>query len=263
MGRRARRDPDTAPSPPADAGARETWSGGESVRRIPPGRCLGDSGGGDASRARPSDSVAPLGGGGGVRCWRTGLLPGRPRAAPAGPPRDLSPADGGSGRFGSSPVSAGDAAGPPRARLHCERLRQLPQLRAPRTRHATCAVGTGGMCRGSSARAPQRQDAGAHGRGPGPGAPRAARPRARPVAGRAALSPDVRLPGGLLPKATRGSPGCCERNRRNPAGPRPSRGRGQGAGRARTWPLEGDQSLEDAATTFGGPRKEGPTNPRL
>lgn len=91
----------------------------------------------------------------------------------------------------------------------------------------------------------------------------AARTRTRPVAGRAALSPDVRLPGGLLPKATRGSPGCCERNRRNPAGPRPSRGRGQGAGRARAWPLEGDQSLEDAATTFGGPRKEGPTNPRL
>lgn len=91
VGRRARRDPDTAPSPPADAGARETWSGGESVRRIPPGRCLGDSGGGNASRARPSDSVAPLGGGGASAAGGRGCSPGVRVQPRPGPPENCRP----------------------------------------------------------------------------------------------------------------------------------------------------------------------------
>lgn len=95
----------------------------------------------EATRAARGPATASrLWGVGGRPLLEDGAAPRASACSPGRGPRDLSPADGGSGRFGSSPVSAGDAAGPPRARLHGERLRQLPQLRAPRTRRATCAV---------------------------------------------------------------------------------------------------------------------------
>lgn len=274
VGRRARRDPDTAPSPPADAGARETWSGGESVRRIPPGRCVGDSGGGDASRG-PATASRLWGVGGASAAGGRGCSPGVRVQARPGPPETCRP------------PTADQAASAPRPRVRgTPRGRPTPVSTAsgsasslgsePREPAARRVPSDGWRVPWQlGSRSPEAGRRGSRARPRSRGTPRrtAARttrarrhplaPRARPVAGRAALSPDVPLPGGLLPKATRGSPGCCERNRRNPAGPRRSRGRGQGAGRARAWPLEGDQSLEDAATTFGGPRKEGPTNPRL